>query len=186
MCLLLVCKRYLRCIGSSGRILSSAGKDGRYDGSAPDAPRTLQCYSYPMRLPAPARVATYIQPPASDCVRSIDRELGASRVVGGVAGRWQRRRRPILVPMHAAPMLCSPIRLPAPPFSNVPRAIHRELGASRLIGRVARRWRRRPILTNQASACAWCTRCIGSSGRILASAGKDGHYDYNTPRFAEG
>ena len=48
-----------------------------------------------MRLPAPARVATYIQPPASDCVRSIDRDLGASRVVGGVAGRWRRRRRPI-------------------------------------------------------------------------------------------
>merc|ERR1711873_337764 len=75
---------HTRCIGSSGRILASAGKDGRYDGSAPDAPRTLQCYSYPMRLPAPARVATYIQPPASDCVRSI----GSSGPVVSSAG-WQ-------------------------------------------------------------------------------------------------
>ena len=96
---------------------------------------------------------------SSQRLRAIDRELGASRVVGGVARRW-RRRRPILAPMHAAPMLCSPMRLPAPPFSNVPRAIHRELGASRVVGGVAGRWqrRRRPIPTNQASAyaCAFC------------------------------
>ena len=147
--------------------------------------------------------------------------------------------------MHAAPMLCSPMRLPAPPLSNVPRAIHRELGASRLIGGGARRWRRRPILTNlccvthaihlpvrlavladafacssvqrPASHCSYCRsgargesshhpsllacacaslqyavstpasgcegrlRCIGSSGRILPSAGKDGRCDGRAP-----
>ena len=30
---------------------------------------------------------------------------------------------------------------------------------------------------HQASACAWCARCIGSSGRILPSAGKDDRCD---------
>ena len=46
LCLLLACKRCLRCIGSSGRILSSAGKDGRYDGSAPDARSTYAVLTY--------------------------------------------------------------------------------------------------------------------------------------------
>ena len=78
--------------------------------------------------------------------------LGACDASGARGGFWRRRGRTADTkaarPEHAAPMLCSPMRLPAPPFSNVPRAIHRELGASRLIGGVARRWRRRPILTN--------------------------------------
>ena len=56
-------------------------------------------------------------------------------------------------PMHAPPMLCSPMRWPAPPVSNVQRCvIHRELGASHLNGRVARRWWR-PLLAPALSLC---------------------------------
>ena len=77
--------------------------------------------------------------------------------------------------MHAAPMLCSPMRLPAPPLSNVPRAIHRELGASRVVGGVAGRWqrRRRPIPTNQASAYA-CAFCWFASATCDASGARGG------------
>ena len=71
--------------------------------------------------------------------------LGASRLVGRATRPRPRRAdqippslRTAARPEHVAPMLCSPMRLPAPPLSNVQSAIHRELGASRLVGRAAR------------------------------------------------
>ena len=100
-----------------------------------------------------------------------------------VARRW-RRRRPILAPRHASPMLCSPMRLPATPLSNVPRAILRELGADSGVGGEGRPIRRQRARSTQHLCCAHLCAClhhlsvtcrvrsIGSSGPVVSSAGR--------------
>ena len=127
MCLLLVCKRYLRCIGSSGRILPSAGKDGRCDGR-PRPMRAAPC-SASLCVCLHHHSVTCSFQTASHYVRSI----GSSRAVvpsagwqgdGGGGLSWHQPSACAGWHMRYAfpyAFLCLPMRSPAPPRSSVQR-----------------------------------------------------------------